>query len=278
MADNIHAAWADDNAFRSALESYVKQGLKRVEVLDFVQRDFPQYNWSIRSLDRRLRHFEIYYNDPDVEVCEVAEAVQRELDGPGRLLGYRAMHRKVRQEHGVKATRDQVYDVMRILDPEGLESRGGVGAKKVRKKGNFTSKGPNWVHSMDGHDKLMGYQASVFPLAVYGCLDTASRKLLWLRVWVTNSDPDVIARWYLEYLLETGVMPSMMKLDKGTETVTMATAHAFLRRHHIADDMDPTDTVLYGPSTSKQVCTFTCLWEVGERGISLVLGKFISIF
>ena len=47
---------------------------------------------------------------------------------------------------------------MHALDPEGLNNRGGVGAKKARRKGNFTTKGSNWVHSLDGHDKLMGYQ------------------------------------------------------------------------------------------------------------------------
>ena len=79
--------------------------------------------------------------------------------------------------------------------PKGLEARGPVGKKKTNPKGSFTTKGPNWVHSLDGHDKLMGYQNSTFPLAVYGCIDTASRKLLWLRIWVTNSDPKVIGRW-----------------------------------------------------------------------------------
>ena len=45
-------------------------------------------------------------------------------------------------------------------------------------KSTFCSVGPNWVLSMDGHDKLMGYQSSAFPLAV---MDTASRKLLFIR-------------------------------------------------------------------------------------------------
>ena len=44
----------------------------------------------------------------------------------------------------------------------------------------------------------------------------------------------------------------MIRVDKGTETGTMATIHAFLRRHH-NDGVDPVDTVLYGPSTSNQV-------------------------
>ena len=258
MADNRAAAWSEDEILKAAILKYVQQGLKRVEVLDFLQRDFPQYPWSLRSLDRRLRHFEINYNDANVKVDEVVEAVQKELEGPGKLLGYRAMHKKIRLEHNLNVTRDQVYNVMYHLDPEGLESRGGVGAKKVRRKaGNFTSRGPNWVHSLNGHDKLMGYQNSTFPLAIYGCLDTASRKLLWLRVWTTSSDPKLIGRWYLEYLCETKVMSAMMRLDKGTETGTMATMHAFLRRHH--NDMDPEDTVLYGPSTSNQVCFYRTL-------------------
>ena len=177
--------------------------------------------------------------------------MDEELKGPGKLLGYRALHKKIRLEHGLNVTRDQVYDVMSELDPQGLEARGNVGAKRQRKKGNFTTCGSNWVHSLDGHDKLMGYQNSTFPLAVYGCMDTASRKLLWLKVWVSNHDPKLIGRWYLEHLYETKIISAMLRVDKGTETGTMATMHAFLRRHH--NDMDPHETVIYGPSTSNQV-------------------------
>ena len=50
------------------------------------------------------------------------------MKGSGQLLGYRAMHKKIRQEYGLKVTRSKVYDVMYELDPEELEARGGVGA------------------------------------------------------------------------------------------------------------------------------------------------------
>ena len=99
-------------------------------MLDFVKHDFDQYTWSLRSLDRRLRHFQIFYKDETVQVGDVMDAVGKELNGPGRLLGYRAMHKKVRQQHGFNVTRDQVYDVMTELDPEGLEARGGVGGAR----------------------------------------------------------------------------------------------------------------------------------------------------
>ena len=47
-------------------------------------------------------------------------------------------------------------------------------------------------------------------------------------------------------------MASYIRMDKGTETGTMATMHAFLRCNH-EDITDAGDTVLYGPSTSNQV-------------------------
>ena len=46
-------------------------------------------------------------------------------------------------------------------------------------------------------------------------------------------------------------MAAMLRVDRGTETGVMATMHSFLRRHH--GHMDPTDTVVYGPSTENQV-------------------------
>ena len=36
------------------------------------------------------------------------------------------------------------------------------------------------VSSLDGHNKFYGYQNSIFALGVYGCLDTFSRKALFL--------------------------------------------------------------------------------------------------
>ena len=48
-------------------------------------------------------------------------AVQKELDGPGRLLGYRAMAKKILQEHNLKVPRGIVHDMMYDLDAEGLE-------------------------------------------------------------------------------------------------------------------------------------------------------------
>ena len=158
---------------------------------------------------------------------EVEEAVTWEMEGPSRLLGYRAMQKKRRKVHNLRVPRDLVHAVMYNVDPVSLEERAPC-FKRKKKKGNFTTRGTNSVHSLDGHDKLMGYQNSTFPTAVYGCFDTCSRKLLWVKVWMTNNDPNVIGRFYLEHLFNTKEMVSIIRVDKGTETVVMAGYYACL--------------------------------------------------
>ena len=54
MASN--SEWKEDNQLENDLRKYVSQNFKRSEILDFVQRDFPEYTWSTATLDRRLRH------------------------------------------------------------------------------------------------------------------------------------------------------------------------------------------------------------------------------
>ena len=169
----------------------MRENLHRNEVLNFVSRDFSDYARSLRTLDRRLQYFGITYTDRTVQVDEVEDAVKQEMQGPRKLLGCRALHKKLRQVHDLNVPRDLVYVVLYNVDPDALTERAPQ-YKKKKAKGNFISRGPNWVHSLDGHNKLIGYQNSTFPIAVYGCMDTCSRKMLWAKVWVSNSNPDII--------------------------------------------------------------------------------------
>ena len=74
-----------------------------------MERDFNQYAWSKRTLERRLRHFEISRVDWEVSVDRVKDAVRKELQGPGKLLGYRAMHQKIRHCYDLAVPRDLIY-------------------------------------------------------------------------------------------------------------------------------------------------------------------------
>ena len=170
------------------------------------------------------------------------------------------MTKKLRMVHNIKVPRELVNDVMYEQDSEGLADRQPCNKGK-RKKGNFVIQGVNWVWSLDGHDKLVGFQNWTFPITLYGCYDTASRKMLYLKVWTSNSRPELIAGWYFDYVYEAKKIPSMLRFNKGTETGTLATLHAFLRRKH--GDMAPEDTVHFGSSTSNRIERY---WkEIHER-------------
>ena len=53
------------------------------------------------------------------------------------------------------------------------------------------------------------------------------------------------------------------RLDKGSETGVMPLMHSFLRQHQ--GDMDPVEIVMYGPSTSNQVCVLFYVMQCVSR-------------
>ena len=91
-----------------------------------------------------------------------------------------------------------------------------------KSKGQFTSEGC----------KLCGYQNATFPLGVYGCIDTFSRKILFLFVCHSNSNPLVVGKMYLRYLFETEMLPRNLRVDRGTETEKMAIIHVYMLNKH----------------------------------------------
>ena len=166
---------------------------------------------------------------------------------------------------------------MTDLDSDGLKMRQ-PGNKKPKVKGSFISGGPSWVISLDGHGKLMGFQNNTFPIAIYGATDTASRKLLWIKVWVTNRIPELVARWYFEFIYETRVIPNYIRIDKGSETDTIAAMHCFLCRQHsdVETDEEAVEAVIYGPSTSNQVVLLhvvICMDLIKIRGVLVSMRK-----
>ena len=244
-------AWKDDRAMAADLEKYVSQNLQRAENLDFMKRDYNIYRWSLPTLDRRLRYFELKYIDANAILDNVKEVVQRELDGPGKLLGYRAMNQTLRTEHSIKVPRHLVQCVLYDLNPEGVSQRRLENRKKPRNR-PFRSKGSMLVVSVDGHDKLCGYQNSTVPLRVYGFLDTFSRKILSRKGMSSKSDPVIIGRLYFDLFNELETMPVYLRMDRGTETGKMASIHSYLMSGQNMVD-NPIDSAVFGPSTTNKI-------------------------
>ena len=124
------------------------------------------------------------------------------------------------------------------------------------------------VLSLDGHDKLYGYANWTFPIGIYGCMDTFSRKMLFLAVMPSNSNPNVIGNLYLSFLTETSMIPTHIRVDHDTETGKMATIQAYLASKVNLFD-NPLDSDIYGKSTMKKIERF---W----RDLHEQMGKYFK--
>ena len=136
-------------------------------------------------------------------------------------------------------------------DPERLEFQC-ASSKKKESKRYFSCDGPLNVVSLDGHEKLCGYQSCTFSVRVYGCLDTYSRKILFLRVRYSNSNSMIIGEKYLKFLHEVRTLARFIWIDCGTDPGKMATIQTYLSSK-VSDLNDSVDSVIYGPSTTNKI-------------------------
>ena len=102
----------------------------------------------------------------------------------------------------------------------------------------------------------------------YCCLFRFSRRLLWLKVGVTNHNPKVVVHHYLECVKKVGGKiyticmfytslttlgcPTVLRCDYGTENTSLATTQIAFRMFH-NDSRSGENSFLYGPSKSNIV-------------------------
>ena len=195
---------------------------------------------SVRHLKRRLARLQLYrrrnLTDPEVVFNYIAD----QLRGPGRLHGYRMMTERCRAA-GLRVTRNLVYAVQSVLDPEGVRERR---ARRLRRR-HYSVPGPNYIWHMDSYDKL-----TPFGIGVNGCIDGFSRHIIWMQANVTNSKPDVVAAYFIGAVSERGGCPKIMRSDLGTENVHVNRFQCFLREDDNGTVHGP--CVLQGRSTANQ--------------------------
>ncbi|KAI7789248.1 hypothetical protein IRJ41_004186 [Triplophysa rosa] len=151
------------------------------------------------------------------------------------------MCQTLREKYLLTVTRDDVMHTLRRLNPSGVHLRQ---RHKFVRRGYFTA-GPNQVWHVDGYDKL-----KPFGIAISGCIDGFSRKVMWLCSGSSNNDPGIIAQYYVKCVSDFG-LPARLRTDCGTENGTMAAIHCALRAEH-TDDFAGAQSHMYGTSTANQ--------------------------
>ena len=144
---------------------------------------------SIRQLKRVLKRRGMGRRRNRTDPGEVIETIERELSGSGSTIGYRLMTQRLVQEHGLSIDKEFVRQLLKILDPEGVETR----SKHRLRRREYKAEGPNHLWHIDGYDKL-----KPFGFCIHGAIDGYSRRIMWLEVGPSNNDPSVIAQYYID--------------------------------------------------------------------------------
>jgi hypothetical protein len=221
---------ADDNEIIEELQE--KEGI-------FLTKGAIVRMRSEMNLMRRIRGPEAQAEADQLAYHVIADGL---LTGPIDGYGKGYLHAHFRSSH-VNVQRDRLFKVYKTLNPEGVQRR-----KKdlQRRRGEYIVPGPNWLWSIDGHDKLKPYG-----IEIYAGIDAYSRFITWIYVGVSNATAVSVAQQYIHCVKKGGIFPQFVRSDCGGETGMLAFTHYQLSK---ADDpsISLADCYLYGTSTANQ--------------------------
>ena len=100
----------------------------------------------------------------------VITAIKSELNGSGSCVGYRQMHQRMKVKYGFAVARETVRIILKVLDPNGVETRS-------RRRREYRGRVPNFIWH-----KPYGF-------SVHAAIDGYSRRILWVEVSPINKEP-----------------------------------------------------------------------------------------
>ncbi|KAI1818900.1 hypothetical protein F4861DRAFT_544577 [Xylaria intraflava] len=146
---------------------------------------------------------------------KVAQGITQRL-GRGNLY----THMRQRQYN---LSRDAIFKVYREFHDDKIQER--LKAAQ-RRRGGWTTPGPNYIWSVDGHLKLAQYG-----FEIYAAIDAHSRFIPWFFVGFSGLTARSVFAQYMHIVGAYGFIPQLIRSDRGNETVMMATAHNILTQH-----------------------------------------------
>lgn len=211
-----------------SIKLYFRLGLRHGEILNLLST-LDQINISMRTLRRVLSRMGLYRRKNESDPIDVASFLIDQLDGHGRLHGYKFHHLNCIQA-GFVVTQSTVRHLLKFLDPHGVEQR----RRNRLMRRMYFNPGPNFLWHVDSYDKL-----KPFGICINGAADGFSRLIIWLHAYSTNSNPQIIAGYFIQEVERRMGTPSRIRADLGTENVTMAEMQRFLRYttdHHLVSN------------------------------------------
>ncbi|KAG1778331.1 hypothetical protein EV702DRAFT_1220104 [Suillus placidus] len=126
-------------------------------------------------------------------------------------------------ERNMSVARSVVISYFNIYEPELVLQRK---ANHLRRR-CFWAAGVNDIFAVDQHDKWLRYG-----LGLHTGIEPFSGRIMWMRVWHSNRNPQLILSYYLDTLDMLGHMPMVTQSDPGSENFGIANAHTMLCQWH----------------------------------------------
>ncbi|KIK74605.1 hypothetical protein PAXRUDRAFT_121905, partial [Paxillus rubicundulus Ve08.2h10] len=126
-------------------------------------------------------------------------------------------------ERNMSIARSVVTTYFAIYEPELVRQ---CKACCLRRR-HFWAAGVNDLFAVDQHDKWLWYG-----LGLHTGIEPFSGRIMWIRVWHSNQNSQLILSYYLDTLEEFGYMPMVTQSDPGSENFGIANAHTMLCQWH----------------------------------------------
>ncbi|KLO11955.1 hypothetical protein SCHPADRAFT_941604 [Schizopora paradoxa] len=193
----------------------------------------PGFSLSGKTVQRMRTEEKILKTRKQKHTAETILPALMEVKDEFPRMGARTMTQTLRVEHGICVSEPTVLGILHIIEPAEVQAR----KHRQFKKRTFYTRGVNEFWCLDQHDKMQR-----FGLRFHVCLEPTSGKILWLKVWWTNSNPRIVLKYFLDVVKELGYVPSFTMSDKGTENNLVANIQTLVRQ---ALDGSLDDTILH---------------------------------
>jgi hypothetical protein len=191
--------------------------------------------------------------DEEAQIVRLQEIVEEELEKGtiedfGRTHLY--YHFRALGHRDVIIAQKRLFEAVKRVNPEGVRRRLN---QRIRVKRKLRVPGPNFMWSIDAHDKL-----KKFGFEIYAGIDAYARYITWCYCGVSAHTQFAVFAQYIRVIENHGYFPFFLRSDRGVETVMAADAHLAL---HKKFDPNTSFSNVYRYGTSKMNQRVESWWQ-----------------
>ncbi|KAG6370288.1 hypothetical protein JVT61DRAFT_12239 [Boletus reticuloceps] len=215
------------------------------EILTELHKVFDTTQYGLgRTKFREIRKpLGLFRTREQAHTVEGIRGIMAKLRSTYPQAGAREMISHLFHSYGMQVPRRVIFDYFATYEPELVKQRK---ANRLQRR-RFWAAGVNDIWAVDRHDKWQR-----FGLRLHTGIEPFSGRILWMKVWHSNRNSQLILSYYLACAQEFGcmyipllqtfcshcglsVIPMITQSDPGTENIGIANVQTLLRQMH-----DPT--------------------------------------